>query len=248
MATLLNSAKSNFAGVDPAVATITEPTSGNLIIAVCSERSGGDASNHALTGITGWTHTIAQTIEQADGSHRRSHSVFWKVAGASEGTSVTFDDASSNVKWLTVYEYEFGGSEDQWILLDSTSNDNGTTDGGTTISTGTTGSQSGEMFIFGSAVLKRTTNGSATGPWSWDTGLSLDVTFEGGSGDMDHGVGSDAEDLVTGTKSSTMTLTDHRNNLGLSGAILVFDTVSGGTIEIVEPLPILSYRHSGRYV
>ena len=246
MATLLNSAQSNFAGTDPATVTITAPTEGNLLVAICSERSGGSAANHALTGITGWTHTIADTIEQANGTYRRTHSVFWKVAGASEGTSVTLDDSTSNVKWLSVYEFQHvGGSEDQWILLDSQSADNGQTSSATTLSPGSTASQSGEMFILGSCVQKRASTLIDSSPWSWDTGLAEDVTFDPAtSGDMAHGIGSDSKDTVTGAKSSTVTLTASANNLGLAAAILVFDVESGGGGGL--SIPIAAYHYNMR--
>ena len=240
MATLLNSAQSTMTGADPAVATITEPTQGNLLIAVCTERSGGDATNHALTDITGWEHTIASTIEQASGTYRRTFSIFWKEAGASEGTSLTFDDGTANSKYLTVYEYQHvGGSEDQWVLLDSASNDNGTTSNATTIASGTTGSQSGEMFIFAAASVKRPNSLVDTSPWSWDSGLSEDATFDPSVGNtMAHGGGSDAKDTATGTKSSTVTLTAHASNIGLAAGILVFDVESGAAypLEILQAI------------
>lgn len=228
MATLRQSAQSNFAGADPATATYSStPVEGNLLIAVGSERSGGDATNHALTGITGWTETIQRTTESGNGTYRRTHSMYWKAAGASESTSVTLDDGTSNDKWLSIYEFEFETGEDQWVLLDSISNDNGTTSDASTIGSGTTGSQSGEMFVVASTVMKRKNNGTDSAPHSYDSGLTIDQTYDpASSNDMCHSLGSDAKDTTSGTKSTTCTLSAG-SNLGLSCALLVFD-VEGG--------------------
>lgn len=229
MAILRQSANSNFNGADPATATLSSaPVEGNLLIAVCSERSGGSASNHALTGITGWTHEISQTIEQGNGSYRRTHSMFYKEAGASEPSSVTLDDGTSNGKWLSVWEFELETGEDQWSFLASVSNNNGTTGSATTISTGSTASQSGDMFIVASCVVKRGASGVSP-TISWDSGLSSDGSYSSGLNyDMDHGVGSDAADTATGAKSSTATLSNSVNNSGLSAALIVFDTIGSG--------------------
>lgn len=244
--------KADVSGSDPASITLdSTPVEGNLLVAIMSERSGGDATNHALTGITGWTETIQQTIESGSGTYRRTHSMYWKVAGASESTTVTFDDGTSNNKYLSVIEFEHvGGDEDQWVLLDSSSNDNGQTPNATTIGTGSTASQSGEMFLVASAVIKRGNTPESTKPTSWDTGLTLDQDFDPDNNNtMAHSIGSDAKDTVTGTKSSTCTLTLDGNNLGLSAAILVFDVESGAAafdFPLIEAQR--SYRMSGRFV
>lgn len=228
MAIKRQSKHSNVDGEDPAELTLdSAPVQGNLLIAVGSDRSGGSAANYAITGITGWTQTIQRTILSGDATYRRTHSMYWKVAGASESSTVTLDDGTANSKYFSVTEYEFEAGENQWVLLDSISNDNGATDAATTMSTGTTASVSGDMFLVASFVSKRNGNGGSE-TISWDTGLSADYSHSSaGTFKMDHGIGSDASDTVTGTKSSTGT-TSSGNNRGLSAALLVFDTISSG--------------------
>ena len=229
MASLRQSAEGTWA--DPSSATFASaPVQGNLLIAMVTERSGGSASNHALSGITGWTHQISRTIEQSHGTYRRSFSIFYKVAAASEATNVTADDGTSNSKRLCIYEYQHDGVEDQWSFLDSASNDNGQTSDATSISTGTTGSVSGTtMFIFGGFALKSTNGHTGSRTYTWDSGLSSDFNGSYAANQMMHAAGSDAVDTVTGTKSSTCThSTGNSQNLGLMAGILVFSTTSGG--------------------
>jgi hypothetical protein len=69
---------------DPGATTLdASPIEGNLLVVHATERSGGDATNFTISG-TGWTRQIAETTEQGDANARRTHVVFWKIAGASE--------------------------------------------------------------------------------------------------------------------------------------------------------------------
>lgn len=234
MATIRQSASGGMTGADPDTATFaSSPVQGNLLLAIASERSGGDASNHTLTGITGWTHEIIQTTEQANSTYRRTFSVFYKEAGASESTGVTLDDGTANDKYLSIYEYEHGVGEDQWTLLDSVSADNGQTIGGTTQTTGTTASVSGTMLLFAGLLAKRGASSSDISV-TWDNDVDLeDAEFNpGASQDMSHAAGSTSADTVTGTKESTGTLGASANNRGLDAGMLVFDIVSTGGSSI----------------
>ncbi len=245
MATLRQSAQSNFAGADPATATLaSSPVEGNLLVLVATERSGNNASSYTTTGITGWTQEISRDVELANGTYRRNLIIWWKVAGASESTSVTVDNGTSSAKWVSIHEYEHVGvDEDQWSLLDSASNDNGTTSSATTIATGTTASQSGEMFIVAAGSVKRGNNTLSIGTVTFDSGLSTDTTYDPAtSGDMAHIIGSDAKDTATGTKSSTMTLGASANNIGLTAGIIVFDVESGGGGGATVPIFMMNYR------
>lgn len=244
-ATEVQSAASNLAGADPATATLgAAPTEGNLLIVWGGERSGTDTSNISLSGITGWTETITLDLQQADSTYRRSHFMWWKVAGSGESSSVTYDDGTSNHKYVAISEYEHGGDGDQWSLLDSQSNSNVSTNDGTSLSTNATGSVSGEMFLVATMLIKRGQD-TAANTVSWDSGLSEDQShYHASNFDIDLAIGSDASDTVTGTKSSTGTLSDANGlkNRGLSAAILVFDieAAAGGGPTI----PVLAYHYN----
>lgn len=216
---------------DPSSATFgSAPVQDNLLIAVLEERSGGSSANHVLSGITGWTHEVSRTMEQSNGTYRRTFSIFYKVAAASEVSTVTGDDGTGNNKKLSIYEYEHTGDGDQWILLESASNDNGATSNATSISTGTTASASAtSMFIFGGMGLKFTGSPGSSRTYTWDTGLTSDFNGSSAGNQMFHCAGSDETDTVTGTKSSTCTQdTGAAANLGLAAGILVFSIESGG--------------------
>jgi len=250
MATLRQSAEGSWA--DPSTATFgLTPVEGNLIIAVISERSGTSAANHDANAgtMSGLTKIESNDIELGDSTYRRSHSVWTKTAGSSEATSASGDDGTGNSKRLTLYEYEFGGSEDQWDLLDSASGDNGTTSSGTTTTSGTTASVSGDMFKFCSGIMKLggvPANVDAT----WDNGVDT-VDFDGSlaSNGMWHHAATDAADTTEEAKESTMTITGDTTNNGLGGIILVYDTIApAANVEIVIPLAKRLYRKSGVYV
>jgi hypothetical protein len=241
MAILTQAVWDSDAGADPATMTITEPTEGNLLIAVVTERSGGSASNHAITGITGWTHTISETTEQANSSYRRSFSVFWKVAGASEGTTITADDGTSNDKYLSFLEYEHEAGEDQWVLAGSATNDNGATTGDTTLATGTTASVSGTKFLEIGVSCVRRSGTEADWSHSWDAGLGVDANNGDTFNKMMQGIGSDGDDTTAETKTSTVTWSGDQitNNTGINAGILVFSliaAVGGGAVLPRHPL------------
>jgi len=228
---------------DPSVLTITEPTSGNLGIVVMMERSGGSASNHVLTGITGWTHTIVSTTEAANPSFRRSFSVFWKVHGASEGTTINADDTTSNNKHCFYVEFTHEAGESTWSLLDSASNDNGTTTDASSIASGTTGSigGSGDALIF--AVMGQRNNIIVTPPvhtWGSIALTSGNAFFDTASTDDFTNYmtfGYNGAYTGTGTVATTASYSSGSNaNTGINAAILAFDLQSGGGPTVAKNL------------
>jgi len=246
MATLVQSIWDSDGGADPAAITITEPTEGNLLLAVVTERSGGSAANHVLSDITGWTHTIQETTESGNGSYRRSFSVFWKIAGASEGTSLSADDGTSNNKWLTFLEYELEAGEDQFDLLESASNDNGVTSNATSLATGTTATVSGTEFLEFAVLIARRSGHTQAWTTSYTNGLAVDDDNGIGSNAMFQGAGSDGDDTTEEAKSSTISITGNdTNNSGLNAAILVFSLISAaGGLSI--PIAAYHYNQMGR--
>jgi len=207
------------------------PLVGSLLIACTSERSGGSAGDHVVTG-DDWVHQVANTTAQSDGSYRRSASVFFKVAGVSEPVSFTCDDGTFNTMRLTIFEYELEAGEDQWVLLDSDFADDGATSNGSTIDIGATVSVSaGRMFVWGCVVSKNGSGIDNPKSVSYSNGLTSDYAGERGYFDMSHFAAS-ANDGVTGIKTSIATQTGSVDSSGLAGAILVFSTVLAASVTI----------------
>lgn len=233
MADLRQSAFGGDPGGDPESATFASaPVEGNLAVAIVSERSGGTATNQVLTGITGWTHVIAETTEQSAGSFRRSFSVFIKVLEASESSTVTVDDGTSSDKWLSIAEFEPSGTDDQFVLLESASNDNGQTNNANTIATGTTASVSETRYLtLGAMIMRNPSAASDATTTSWAT-QSLTVAFNFGDSsggddfDMGHHLAFDGADTVNGIKQSTCSLLTNTNNTGLNAGIVVISLVA----------------------
>ena len=250
MATLVQSIWDSDGGADPAAITITEPTEGNLLVAVVTERGGGSTANHVLTSITGWTHEISETTEQGDGSHRRSFSVFWKIAGASEGTTLTADDGTSNSKWLSFHEFSFDGAENQWILSQKATFNNGTAGDATSLATGTTASVTGTTFLELGFVIGRqgTVSVSDNDTTSWTNGLVAEFEQGISTNAMFHMMGYDGDDTTEEAKSSVATFANsncYSANSGCNGAILVFSLISAaGGLSI--PIAAYHYNQMGR--
>lgn len=76
------------------------PTSGNLLVAVHSVVQTSVAAN--VTPPAGWTLAKAQSYGS---SSRNRLAVYYKVAGGSESTSVTFTDATAGSHTLEIFEY-----------------------------------------------------------------------------------------------------------------------------------------------
>lgn len=230
MAAIFSYVQDAVASGDPASATFsTTPVEGNLLIAVGQERSGGSAASFTITG-SGWTKTIARTIQQANATYRRTLVVWWKVAGASEPTNIQIDDGTSNTKYLLIQE--IGTDTDvTWALETSVSNDNGTTAGATSLGTGTTGSApSGNLLLVGVGGLKYSNAGGTTPPASFSsTALTVDAYSNSGGFVMWTALGWTQIDPGSGTYSSTVSWGSAPGNNGLSAALLVFSGTEAGS-------------------
>jgi hypothetical protein len=93
----------------PYTATLAStPVQGNLLIAVADDRSGATALT--IDG-TGWT--LGEKLYQspADGTFRKSHATWWKLAGASEPTTITITNAAGGGTIVGMVEFESDSGE-----------------------------------------------------------------------------------------------------------------------------------------
>lgn len=209
---------------DPGSATFTVgPTEGNLLVALVSNRSGQSLGvGTATISGSGWTQIIGRDTELADADHRRAIAAFWKVAGASEPSTIEIDNGQTDTKAVILAEYN-DDAAGTWDFAEKADNDNGVTNGATSIGTGTTASTSGNQLIV--TLFSRRNN--ATTP-------DATVTFTTAGNVFSTALGSFASQLASGfsTSSSAGTKTDtastDSDNSGLSAAIMVFTATAGG--------------------
>lgn len=213
---------------DPCSITLSSGSiEGNVQIAVGMERSGGNGDNFTITG-SGWTKRESVTI--TDTTTRRSMAVWTRVVGASESTTITIDDGTANSKTAFVHEYQHGSGTATWTFEDSVSNDNGTTQDATSISTGTTASISaGDLLKVGILGYKKGNTSSSISS-SWTNSLTERAQYGISEGEQ-RGlfVGDYLLDTSSGTKESTVTISSaETSNFGLLSALVVFSASESG--------------------
>ena len=134
---------------DPATVTFAAaPADGSLIVALQFQRAG--TANASFTAPAGWSGTgVAIDVALADGTYRRSCKLWYKVAGAGEASSYSFDDGTANAKRVVAANFAPGAGETFGSVLATAQNDDGstTTPSGSdrTFATGTTTAQTGEQ-------------------------------------------------------------------------------------------------------
>lgn len=217
-------------GSDPGSATFdATPVQGNLLVAIAMDRSGGSlASGTAVISGSGWTQQIGRDTLLADGDDRRSFCLFWKVAGASEPTTITIDNGTANNKAILLQEFESSTGQ-TYGFSEKADNDNGTTNSALSIATGTTASTSGDQLIVPVFIARiGDVNNSINGNVSFASGTSPVNTTDGINGR--HITTAFFESSVTGTKSDTATIDLASDaNTGLSAGIAVFSLTTSTT-------------------
>jgi penicillin-binding protein-related factor A (putative recombinase) len=213
---------------DPATATFgSTPTEGNLLVAIAGDRSGGNADNFTISG-SGWTKVIADTTLAGDSNARRTHVVWYKIAGVSEPTGITVDDGTANSKTVLIQEFAASGVAD-WSLLATTSANTGTGSASPLASGETASLPAGNKLLIGTALWRKEAGNTPTG-----------VAFLGLAGVEDYAGGSNHLSISSALGSSTSAGTastslswsgaSHEGNVGL----LVFST-EGLVLEEEEP-------------
>jgi hypothetical protein len=209
---------------DPATATFgSTPVEGNLLIATATERSGTAHASYTISG-SGWTKAFGRDVSLGDSTYRRSMAVWYKLAGASEPTAITIDNGTANGKKVQIQEFAAAAGTKIGSLLDSASNDNGNTSNAGSLSVGTTGSTSGHQLVIGVMGVKRNAS-SASYTSSWSDGLADSLDSVHASTSSQDILSAWDETDVTGTKTSTATMSTAISNDGLIGGILAFEIV-----------------------
>lgn len=218
------------ANTDPCSITLgAAPTEGNLLIAAGCERSGGSPGNFTITG-TGWTVREDLEVDPADTTYRRSMRVWSKVAGASESSTITIDDGTTNTKTALVVEYSHGSGTGSWTYEDSISADNGKTADATSLASGSTVSiPAGDLLEVDIFYIKRGPTTDAITP-SWTNSLTQRAEYgDAVSFGRYLALADYLLDTSGGTKSTTASFSSSTAwNSGLMQALLVFSASEGG--------------------
>lgn len=223
--------------INSASASITfsaTPTEGNLLVVSALDRSGTEASSFSISG-TGWTQEIAQEIERTNSSYRRTHVVWWKIAGASEPTTISVSGAT-----FTIMAQEFDLDTDglEATFVEDIVNDNGTTSDEETIDAGSsaTSSLASDDYLFIGLFGGRNSSGSFEDlvVVDWATlNLTNNVLANGGNNGRSLASAFLEETGGSGTKNSTADsnpASGRWDNTGLVAGMLVFSLSSGGVL------------------
>lgn len=200
------------------------PFSGSLLVVSAMDRSGGTATNFTISG-TGWTRQIVRTVLPLDDSQRRTLAVWWKVAGASEPTTISISTGGVNVG-IIAEEFSVSAGE-TFSLKGFASNDDGNSDDVTSIPTGDTAPiPDSNLFICTTFGVRQFGNRVASG-LSWTNGIGTPV-LQDGSGQnwvVIQGVGFGVTS-TGGVKNSVASWSVTATDGGSIAGILVFQTSS----------------------
>jgi hypothetical protein len=131
------------------------PTVGNLLCVTSCERSDTTLS----IGGSGWTERISNVLT-GNATYRRSIKMWTKIAGASEPTAITVTNGVATI----AEEFAYPGG-DFGAHLESVSANNGNNDDGTSVSTGTLGSQAG-LRMERIVAMSREGRGASSDPFA----------------------------------------------------------------------------------
>ena len=99
--------QSDDAGVANAtVTTINMPgaiTAGNLLVATMAVRQ--HATTWTITGITGWSGPYSTHSERDSSTTQKNLRMWWKIAGSSESTTITFTGSVLSTTAIVVSEW-----------------------------------------------------------------------------------------------------------------------------------------------
>lgn len=232
MATLV---ETKTADADPATITLdAAPQEGDLLLAWQFQRAGTAHAN--FTAPTGFAATgVEADVSLADTTYRRSAKLWSKKAGASEGTSYSFDDGTANSKRVVfaVIRPEAGESFSGTVLAVANNNDGNTTTAegvDRTFATGTTSSQSGKKLLIAVIAMKNGENSNVTPFDSWTSdNLTVALHVNGGSSGRSACIGfAQVDNTATHASTAQYDLTGSNGVLGHIAGIAVFEITSAG--------------------
>lgn len=220
-------------GNNPTASFGSAPAQGSLLVAMAFTRTG---TSPTLTS-SGWTNRIARNTLLTDSTFRRSFYVWTKIAGASESTSVVFGGGQS---FVAIHEYT-GSAGETFAFLNAVSNDDGATSNATNITTGTSGSVSGNIL---QVVLRgtRLNNGGAVTGGAWDFATSHAQVDEGGFNRY-YATGFREVSGASGTYIDEHTVNPYAGT-GNSAGLLTFETTTSGGTTPISVTPALTFTVS----
>jgi hypothetical protein len=161
-----------FQGNPNATATFSAtPTAGNLLIAITGNRVGEDSGEKtaSISG-TGWTRQINNYFKTSlSTADRRGLAVFYKVAGASEPTSITTSWSQGGNNALIIQEFAITGGGS--FSFDTSASNNSGASYVTSVSTGTTAQSAQADSFLVSGLMTR--DGTQTAGWTNSVGSNL---------------------------------------------------------------------------
>jgi hypothetical protein len=243
--TVVQTASNYNAGSGVSATFGSTPTAGNLLLAQAASRF--DDTNPTISG-TGWTRLFFScyavsggSCGTVSGSHRRTLSLFYKVAGASEPTTITI----SNINFAALSLVELStdapsGFASMSPIVYATNNSG--TSSVTTLATGTTSSVSGASeYLLVGMTMARNNDTVGTGAASWSSSSLSDNFYVPNAGP--HWVSTNiafAMESTGGTKASTGTWA---NSLGVLTAIAVFGIGASVEASLAMPSRHRNIRH-----
>ncbi len=203
---------------NPADITITEPTSGNLLIAWGSERNGTPHADFVLSGITGWTKAFGVDFDLENATFRYTLAVWYKIAEASEGTSLSLDNGTNFDIVLGFQEFSLDVGETEFTFLEfGSDSDSGPS---SPQSTGNTPSISGDQFLVIPIVGYKYSGTDYPTTSSWATAGGDILSAVVANNEMRLGSGH-ITDTTTGVRSDSVTF--NGTIITIITGILVFD-------------------------
>ena len=238
--TVVQTASNNDGGSNVSATFGSTPTAGNLLLAQAASRL--DNTNPTISG-TGWTRLFFSCYAVSggdcgtvDSSQRRTLSLFYKVAGASEPTTITISNINNAALSLVELSTDAQSGFASMSPIVYATNNSGTSSV-TTLATGTTSSVSGasEYLLVGMLMARNSDPDSPTGEASWSSSSLSDNFYVPNTG-YGHRVSTNiafAMESTGGTKASTGTWP---NSIAVSTAIAVFGigAASAESLSITE--------------
>lgn len=182
------------------------PTGGNLLICVAS--AGGRAGSIGLVAPSGWSTAFNQSYQYAGSSEEGAIAIFYKIAGASEGSTVTFT-STNTMRCSSITLMEWRNMKAASPLDVQTSNDE-TASTGLTANTGTTATTTQAHVVAIAVCTFADDNFSVPGSTDWTGSYTQISTFalNGAGGTPTDHTASVAYKIITatGTQSTTQTL------------------------------------------
>lgn len=205
----------------PSVTMDSSITEGNLIIVFCETGDG------TLTAPSGYS----TAVDSNNTTESDRFAIFYKVAGASESTTITASTSGSDEWAMHAFEYE-GPWESSPLDLGESEARDGSTTSYLCNPTGTT-SQNDELAVVG-AYTRNTASDDSD---SWDSGYTLVASTQSANKTL-HG----AVKVLTATGSVSSTLSIPSATVVMGGGCSFKKQGAGGGLSI--PIAAYHYNHN----